>query len=205
MGKYLRDGIGGNTINTQRGRNQMASDREKAAVWAKSLFERLDWVIMDTETTGLAYKDEIIQVAILGHDGEPIIDTMVKPTQPIPPESTAVHGITDADVAEAPLFPDVFDRIQEIIAGKTVVIYNSAFDLRLVRQSLAKHYVASHGIEDEQAECAMLWYSAWVGEIWPQGGYKWQKLVGGDHTALGDCRATYRVLERMAEIDKEEL
>ncbi len=183
----------------------MVSDREKAANWAKSLLERLDWVILDTETTGLAYKDEIVQVAILGHDGETLIDTLVKPTQPISSESTSFHGIVDADVTEAPLFPDVFARIQEIITGKTVVIYNAVFDLRLVRQSLARHSVSSSGIEDEQAECAMLWYSAWVGDIWSQGEYKWQKLVGGDHTALGDCRATYRVIERMAESCKGEL
>jgi len=183
----------------------MLSDKEKAASWAKCLLEQLDWVILDTETTGLAYNDEIVQVAILGHDGETLMDTLVRPTQPISPESTALHGITDADVMGAPLFPEVFAHIQEVVAGKTVVIYNAAFDLRLIRQSLAKYQGSNIGIEEEQAECAMLWYSAWVGESWPQGGYKWQKLVGGDHTALGDCRATYRVIERMAESCKEEL
>ena len=183
----------------------MVSDREKAANWAKSLLERLDWVILDTETTGLAYMDEIVQVGVLGPDGATLLDTLVKPTQPISAESTTFHGITDADVVGAPLFPEVFAHIQEIVSGKTVVIYNAAFDLRMVRQSLAKHQVSALGIEDEQAECAMLWYSAWVGESWPQGGYKWQKLVGGDHTALGDCRATFRVIERMADSCKGEL
>jgi DNA polymerase-3 subunit epsilon len=181
----------------------MVADREKAAFWARSLLERIDWVILDTETTGLSSLDEIVQVAIIGADGGPLLDTLVKPTQPISPDATALHGISDADVGDAPLFPEVFARIQEIITGKTVVIYNAAFDLRLVRQSLAKYQGSASGIEEEQAECAMLWYSAWVGEMWPEGGYKWQKLIGGDHTALGDCRATYRVIEKMAAYGKE--
>ena len=37
-----------------------------------------------------------------------------------------------------------------------------------------------------------------VGERSKRGGYKNQKLPGGDHTAMGDARATLRLIERMA-------
>lgn len=47
-------------------------------------------------------------------------------------------------------------------------------------------------------ECAMGWYSQYVGERGKRGGHKNQKLPGGDHSALGDCRATLKVLETMA-------
>lgn len=39
-------------------------------------------------------------------------------------------------------------------------------------------------------ECAMGWYSQHVGEAGKRDGYKKQELPGGDHSALGDCRAT---------------
>jgi DNA polymerase-3 subunit epsilon len=42
-------------------------------------------------------------------------------------------------------------------------------------------------------------YAAYVGERSKRGGYKSQKLSGGDHTAIGDARATLRLIERMAE------
>ena len=48
-------------------------------------------------------------------------------------------------------------------------------------------------------ECAMRAYAAYVGERSKRGGYKNQKLVGGDHTALGDARVTLRLIRRMAE------
>ena len=38
-----------------------------------------------------------------------------------------------------------------------------------------------------------------VGERSNRGGYKNQKLPGGDHTAMGDARATLRLIERTAE------
>jgi DNA polymerase-3 subunit epsilon len=45
----------------------------------------------------------------------------------------------------------------------------------------------------------MHWYSQWIGD-WNDyhGNYKWQRLPGGDHSALGDCRATLAVLKQMA-------
>jgi DNA polymerase-3 subunit epsilon len=103
----------------------MDTDREKAAFWARSLLERLDWVILDTETTGISPHDEIVQIAVLAPDGEALLDTLIRPTRSIPNEATGIHGITDADVADAPPFPVIFPRLKEIIAGKTVIIYNA--------------------------------------------------------------------------------
>ncbi len=183
----------------------MVTDREKATFWARSLLERLDWVLLDTETTGLSPMDEIVQIAVLAPDGETLMDTLIHPTRPIPLEATQIHGITDAEVKDAPLFPEIFDRLKEITAGKSIVIYNASFDMRLIRQSLAKYDRPFSGIEDEQVECAMLQYSAWYGALWPGGGYKWQRLRGGDHTALGDCRATLAVIRRMAGEGPEEI
>jgi DNA polymerase-3 subunit epsilon len=176
----------------------MVTDREKAAFWARSLLDRMDWVLLDTETTGISAQDEIVQIAVLSPQEDILLNTLVRPTQSIPPQSTAIHGITDADVVDAPSFPEVFEKLQTITAGKTVIIYNAQFDLRLIRQTLTRHSVPSLGMDDDQAECAMLQYAAWYGEVWSDGGYKWQKLRGGDHTALGDCRATLALLRKMA-------
>lgn len=183
----------------------MVIDRENATIWARSLQERRDWVILDTETTGLSPQDEIVQIAVLGSDGKTLLDTYVCPTRSIPADATAIHGITDADVKGAPRFPEVFDELRRIISGQTVVIYNAVFDLRLIRQTLQIYGVHSPGIDEDQVECAMLQYSAWQGELWPGGGYKWQKLRGGDHTALGDCRATLAVIRRMAGEQEEKI
>jgi DNA polymerase-3 subunit epsilon len=174
------------------------NDRERVVDWARDLLERTDWVLLDTETTGTFDYDEIVQVAILSHNGKVLLDTLVRPTQPIPMDATAIHGITNEDVENAPSFPEVFEKIEKIIQGKTIVIYNAQFDVRLIQQSLAKHNLLPMELNLDYVDCAMLMYSAWVGEIWPYGGYKWQKLESGDHTALGDCKATLDLIEKMA-------
>ena len=176
----------------------MVTDRETAIFWARSLLDRMDWVILDTETTGISAGDEIVQIAVLSPQEDVLLNTLVRPTQPIPLQATAIHGITDADVIAAPAFPEVFDTLKQVTEGKTVIIYNAQFDLRLIRQTLTKHRIPDPGLDDDQAECAMLQYAAWFGEIWSDGGYKWQKLRGGDHTALGDCRATLALIRKMA-------
>ncbi|MBN1225164.1 MAG: 3'-5' exonuclease [Candidatus Aminicenantes bacterium] len=174
-------------------------DHEKAVAWARGLLEQTDWVILDTETTGTSPYDEIVQIAIVAWDGKVLLDTLVRPTQPIPLSATAIHGISDTDVLKAPSFPEVYGRVQRILFGKRIVVYNAQFDLRLIRQTLSRHNLLPYGLDRDQAECAMLAYSAWVGEQWPDGGYKWQKLVSGDHTAVGDCLATLALIKRMAE------
>ena len=174
------------------------NDREIATQWAHSLLEREDWIILDTETTGLSQIDEIIQVAIIAYDGSMLLDTLVHPKQPISATAIAVHGITNATLEEAPPFREIYDRFKAVISEKTIVIYNAAFDLRLIKQTLKTHHLPPIEIDPEQVECAMLKYSAWKGEIWSDGNYKWQKLPGGDHTALGDCNATLEIIKKMA-------
>jgi DNA polymerase-3 subunit epsilon len=174
------------------------SDRERVVEWARGLLQRRGWVILDTETTGTSGSDEIVQIAILSCEDKVLLDTLVKPTQPIPFDSTAIHGITNDDVRTAQTFMKVYEKVQAIIQGNTIVIYNAQFDIRLIQQSLAKYNVLPLGLDIDHVNCAMLMYSAWVGEQWPYGGYKWQKLESGDHTALGDCRATLALIKKMA-------
>nr|AAB81660.1 putative [Escherichia phage N15] len=73
--------------------------------WLKS-----DYLLIDTETTGLGEYAEIIEIAIINMRGEVLLDTLVKPTKPIPPEVTEINHITNEMVASAPAWCDVFPK-----------------------------------------------------------------------------------------------
>jgi DNA polymerase-3 subunit epsilon len=92
----------------------------------------------------------------------------------------------------------VYQDLVRIAEGRVVVIYNKAYDLRLIRQSLAR-FSAPLPFAPARVECAMLQYADYVGD-WNEyhQNFKWPKLAGGDHSAVGDCLATLEVIKKMA-------
>ena len=182
-------------------------DRANATRWAHEMLTHPSALILDTETTGLGDDAEIVQIAVIDMAGQTRLDTLVRPARPIPPAATEIHGITDAMVTDAPTIGDVYDQLLTLLMGELVIIYNAAYDVRLLAQSIRAAAVFDPTLKGHERDmagfahwhCAMLQYSAWVGD-WNDyhGSYRWQRLPGGDHSALGDCRATLAVLQRMA-------
>lgn len=182
-------------------RHPNPKDRAAAAQWARALLAKPDMAILDTETTGLGGDDEVLQVAVLDRDGRVLMATLLKPTGPIPPEATAIHGIGDDLVWWAPAFPEVRDRLEALLKHRSVVVYNAAYDRRLLAQTAVRHQVPE--LDASGWDCAMLQFAAFVGE-WNdyRRGYRWQKLppLPGvpSHDAAADCLACLAVLRRMA-------
>jgi DNA polymerase-3 subunit epsilon len=174
---------------------------ETAAEWARGLLKKdpADWVILDTETTGLSDTDEVVQVAMVNGAGDVLMDNvLIKPTISISRGASNIHGITDEVVKDASNFVDVWLEIHMHAQGKQLVIYNAQFDTRMLWQSAKAQ---SHTIALPCTVChdAMGYYAEWVGE-WNDyhGNFRWQRLPGGDHTALGDCLATLEIIKDMA-------
>ena len=56
-------------------------------------------------------------------------DQKVDPQRPIPPASTAIHGLTDADVIGAPPLDIVLTRFRDYVGEAVLLAHNAAFDL----------------------------------------------------------------------------
>ena len=90
--------------------------------------------VLDTETTGLdpGLGHRLVEVACIVLDGGEIGETwctLVNPGRPIPPDASAVHGITDAMVRDAPIPAVVAAELEARCAGRALVFHNAAFDL----------------------------------------------------------------------------
>ena len=69
--------------------------------------------VFDIESTGVVHqRDRIVEIAVMKIMPDGTSRTTVRrlnPGMPIPPGATAIHGITDADVADCPHFEDIAD------------------------------------------------------------------------------------------------
>lgn len=184
---------------------QPAAGRAAAIAWAKGLAEDPAVVFLDTETTGLGGGAEVVDLAVVDGSGRIVLETLVRPMAAIPIEATAIHGIGDADVAAAPTWPEVHDALCRLLAERTVVVYNAAFDRRLVGQCGARHGLA---LPEVRWECAMLAYAGYRAEAGGRGRLlRWHKLEQavlafgaepGGHRAAADALACRAVVLGMA-------
>lgn len=182
--------------------------RQQAVGWSRLIMADSNVVFLDTETTGLDQRAEIIEMSIVDGQGNVLLDTLVRPRSAIPPDAMAVHGISDRMVRDAPDWSDVFPELERAIQGRRVVVYNAPFDFRMVQQMNALHRIQC-GFTGW--ECAMQQFSSFAG-VWHEryGNYRWHRLddavarfghAPGGHRALADAHACRLVVAGMAGSD----
>lgn len=163
---------------------------------------------LDTETTGLGHYAEIIEIAIIDRNGKTLLDTLVKPNASIPAEVSAIHGLFDSDVENAPSFAEIFEQVHAIYETHLVLMYNASFDNRLITQSAALHSI-EFDAEQYSTGCLMQLYAEHYNEYSDyHKSKKWQslsnaaydcdiKIESAAHRARSDCltaRAVYNYL-----------
>src|SRR5215212_483865 len=162
--------------------------REDAIRWARSLLSRGEFVVLDSEPTGLGNPIDFVEVGVLSSEGEPLFHSLIEPSCRIDPRAARVHGHTAESLTGERRFFEVYPDLLDVVWAKRVVVYNASYDRRVWNAAVGR-LGARAALAGELAswECAMRAFAAYVGERSRRGGYKNQKLPGGDHTALGDA------------------
>lgn len=149
-----------------------------------------------------------MDIAVIDCSGEILLDSLVKPTLPIPDAAKNIHGITEVMVDGAPTWAAIHDRFCQIIKGRPIVVYNKEYDHRLLLQTMASHELRPPDLS--RMDCAMLAYAEHRGD-WNSyyGNYRWHALgnaakqmgvkVVGAHRAKADCLMTLGVIKAIAE------
>lgn len=116
-------------------------------------------IVLDTETTGLEASQghrlievgcvEVINRRLTGRH----FHQYVNPQREIDAGAIEVHGITNAMLADKPLFAHIADELLEFIRGAELIIHNAAFDLSFLN---AEFGLLSRGIEPVEAMCGVI-------------------------------------------------
>ncbi|HXH17738.1 MAG TPA: exonuclease domain-containing protein [Chitinophagales bacterium] len=167
------------------------------------------FAIVDTETTGgNPVKDRIMEIAIVLHDGEKVVEefsTLINPQTPISPFIISLTGINDEMVASAPTFEEIAGNIMRITDKCIFVAHNARFDYSVLRREFKRM-----GIRFQRKQLCTVHLSQ---KLLPgQQSYSLGKLCRGigiqvekRHRALGDARATTMLFEKLLSSDREHI
>jgi len=186
----------------------MIPARQQAIQIARSKLA-LDPLYLDTETTGLERSSEIIEICILDNQGAALFQSLVKPLRRIPNDAIRIHGITNEDVQRAPNWLVVWPQVENLLAGRTVGIYNAEFDLRMIQQTHTFYNIRFTSITPFSPFCIMKLYAQYHGD-WnrARGSYRWHSLedagrycripLPNSHRAFDDTLLARAILHHMA-------
>ncbi len=163
------------------------------------------FVVFDTETTGLSTQDDdVVQIGAVRILNGRIVqgeafDTYVDPGRPIPPASTRIHRVSDADVASAPDFITAGRAFHSFARDAVLVAHNAPFDLaffRRLEQDMGVEW--SHPVLDTVLISAIVFG---ITEDHSLDALCDRLSIGipaeARHSALGDAIATAEVLVRL--------
>ena len=135
------------------------STYQKPEGFEKIHFKKLglpdDFVVIDTETTGLGKDDEVVELSVLDSGANELYHSFFKPGKQITPEAARVTGIETQHLASAPTFKDEWSKIRDVIGDRRIAGHNLQFDRRLIQQTLEKQTGRSH-----ERSCDMLFDGA---------------------------------------------
>lgn len=167
--------------------------------------------VLDVETTGVdPLVDRIIELAVVVGEGGKVLSRqswLIHPGCPIPAEASAVNGITDATVADAPRFEDVAVEILLAMENGIPAAYNARFD----RAFVASEFLRSGLIVPDFLRAGVGWLDPliWARHFhkYEKGGKKLDKTcerlgvkLEGAHRATADAEAALLCLYAFSKV-----
>ncbi len=159
----------------------------------------------DLETTGLNIStDRIVELSVLkiNPDGkEDWMSTRINPEMPIPPKATAIHGITDADVAGAPAFKEIAKKLTLFLEGCDLAGYNAIkFDLPVLAEEFLRTGIDFNFRKRKYVDVQVIYHKKEQRTLSAAYQFYCRKVLSDAHSSKTDTAATFEVLK--AQLDR---
>lgn len=162
-------------------------------------------VFFDIEATGLSTtNDRIVELCLVKvfPDGSDEVQTLrFNPTLPISPEASAVHGITDEDVAHCPTFKEKAAELNDYFADCDLAGYNSnTFDIPMLVEEFLRAGIDFDTSSRHFIDVQTIFHKMEPRNLTAAYKYYCNKDLVAAHSAEADTLATYDILK--AQLDR---
>lgn len=162
-------------------------------------------VFFDLETTGIdIVRDRIVEISyikVYPNGKEEMKTQRINPGVPIPPASTAIHGITDDDVKNCPHFKEIAKTLAAQIEGCDLAGYNSnRFDIPMLAEEFLRADVNVDLTKRKFIDVQTIFHKMEQRTLSAAYKFYCNKSLENAHTASADTMATYEVLK--AQLDR---
>lgn len=162
-------------------------------------------IFFDLETTGTSIThDRIVEISMIKimPNGEERVRTLrINPEMPIPAEATAIHHITDEDVAGKPTFKNIAKDLAQSFAGCDIAGFNSnRFDVPILSEEFSRAGITFDFSKPRFVDVQTIFHKKEQRTLVAAYKFYCGKDLDDAHSATADTRATYEVL--MAQLDR---
>jgi DNA polymerase-3 subunit epsilon len=155
---------------------------------------------IDLETTGINVStDRIVELSVLKihpNGKEEWMDSLVNPGIPIPPKTTAIHGISDADVANSPAFREIGKKLAAFLEGCDLAGYNAIkFDIPLLAEEFLRENIDFNFRKRRYVDVQVIFHKKEQRTLSAAYLFYCSKSLVDAHSARADTEATYEILK----------
>lgn len=159
---------------------------------------------IDLETTGINVSaDRIVELSVLKinpNGSEEWMISRVNPEMPIPPKSTAIHGITDADVADAPKFREIAKNLAAFLEGTDLAGFNAIkFDIPVLAEEFLRVNIDFNFLKRKYVDVQVIFHRKEQRTLSAAYKFYCDRELENAHTSRADTQATYEVLKAQLE------
>ena len=155
---------------------------------------------IDLETTGLnVSSDRIVELSVLKvspNGKEEWMSTRINPEMPIPPKTTAIHGIKDEDVAKSPLFREIAKNLMAFLEGCDLAGYNAIkFDIPVLAEEFLRANFDFNFRKRRYIDVQVIFYKKEQRTLEAAYQFYCMKELKDAHSSKADTAATFEILK----------
>ena len=160
---------------------------------------------IDIETTGInVSSDRIVEISVLKVSPggkEEWMSTRVNPEMPIPPKSTAIHGISDKDVENSPTFKEIAKNLAVFLEGSDLAGYNAIkFDIPVIAEEFLRVNIDFNFLKRKYVDVQVIFHKKEQRTLSAAYLFYCSKALENAHSSKADTQATFEVLK--AQLDR---